>query len=149
MWLKTLEGQKILVWSVFLIMGISSSSYAQTVPDSFVTPSGNIRCIVVGENNNALRCEIGSGLNPIPPQPYPNYCEYDWGGGFLLSEYGKPEILCISDTFEPNYNLSYNSTWKKAGFKCISQRTGLTCTNASGNGFFLSREGWKILSSDR
>ncbi|WP_196524348.1 hypothetical protein [Nostoc commune] len=47
MWLKILEVQKMLVWSVFLIMGISSSSYAQTVPDSFVTPSGNIRCIAI------------------------------------------------------------------------------------------------------
>lgn len=149
MWLKILRSQKILLSSVFAMMGITSVSYAQTVPESFVTPSGNIRCIVVGENKDSLRCEINSGLKPIPPQPYPHYCEYDWGGGFLLSESGKPEILCISDTFEANYKLSYGSSWKQAGFNCLSQRTGLTCTNASGNGFFLSRERWKIISGDQ
>ncbi|BAY11264.1 DUF6636 domain-containing protein [Calothrix sp. NIES-2098] len=149
MWLKILKVQRILLPSVFLTVGITSVSYAQTVPESFVTPSGNIRCTVVGENNDTLRCDIRSGLNPKPPQPYANYCEYDWGGGFLLSEYGKPEILCVSDTFDANYKLSYGSTWQKSGFNCVSQKTGLTCINASGDGFFLSRESWKILSSDR
>jgi hypothetical protein len=120
---------------------IESSAVAAST--SFVLPSGNIYCALVGANQDALRCEIRSMLNPIPPQP--NSCEFDWGAGFLLSQNGKPEILCISDTIGgSDYTLSYGSTWKNAGFKCESQTIGLTCKNSTGQGFFLSREKWNV-----
>jgi hypothetical protein len=110
---------------------------------TFVTPSGNISCTLIGEDQNILRCEIQSMLNPLPPQPYPNYCEFDWGAGFLLHQQGKPEILCISDTIAgTNNTLSYGNTWQNSGFKCISKRTGLMCNNADNHGFFLSRNSW-------
>lgn len=125
------------------------SVIVQTTSSGFVTPSGNISCAVEGEDEKVLRCEIKSKLNPKPPQPYSGYCEFDWGAGFSLTSYGKPEILCISDTISGgNYpTLSYGSTWRNAGFKCVSQRAGLKCTNASGQGFFLSRERWRILTN--
>ncbi len=134
-----------------VILAISTSVVAATTSTSFVTPSGNIHCALVGEKNNALRCEISSGLNPKPPQPYPGSCEFDWGAGFLLPKYGKPKVLCISDTIasDNDATLSYGRTWKNAGFKCTSQKTGLTCINSSGQGFFLSRERWKVLSNQR
>jgi len=112
-------------------------------PSSFVTPSGNVYCALTGEEKNVLRCEIRSMLKPLPPQPYPGYCEFDWGTGFLLRQYGKPEILCISDTIGgSNYTLYYKKTWTYSGFNCVSEKTGLTCKNKSGNGFFLSRGQW-------
>lgn len=81
----------------------------------------------------------------MPPQPYSGYCEFDWGAGFLLSQNGKPEILCISDTIGGSkYTLAYKSTWRNAGFKCVSENNGLTCTNANGRGFFLSRDRWNV-----
>jgi hypothetical protein len=53
----------------------------------FQSPSGNIFCELIpgvpGEIN-ILRCEISSSLKPKPPQPYPGYCQFDWGQGFLL-----------------------------------------------------------------
>jgi hypothetical protein len=110
---------------------------------SFVTPSGNIHCAVVGEDRKMLRCEIQSMLRPLPPQPYASYCEYDWGAGFSLNQCGKPKILCISDTISNNsYKLPYGSTWRHSGFKCISKKAGLVCSNLSGNGFSLNRNKW-------
>ena len=110
---------------------------------SFVTPSSNVYCALIGEEKNILRCEIRSMLNPLPPQPYSGYCEFDWGAGFLLRQQGKPEILCISDTIGgSNHTLSYENTWKNSGFNCVSKRTGLTCSNPDGHGFFLSRNKW-------
>jgi hypothetical protein len=110
---------------------------------SFVTPSGNIYCALIGGDQNILRCEIRSMLNPLPPQPYPNYCEFDWGAGFLLRQQGKPEVLCISDTIAGSrYTLSYNKTWTNSGFKCVSKRTELICNNSDGHGFSLSRNKW-------
>ncbi|WP_325078516.1 DUF6636 domain-containing protein [Sphaerospermopsis aphanizomenoides] len=88
-----------------------------------------------------------SSLKPKPPQPYSGYCEFDWGRGFLLPATSKPEILCISDTIaDPNKSvLAYGQTWNHGGFKCVSQKIGLTCTNTNDIGFFLSREKWRVL----
>lgn len=36
--------------------------------------------------------------------------------------------------------LRYGHTWRWHSFNCSSQRTGLTCRNRAGHGFFLSRE---------
>lgn len=130
--------------SACVITVLSSELNAQN-PPSFVMPSGNIYCALIGKDNNMLRCEIQSMLNPLPPQPYPNYCQFDWGAGFLLRQQGKPEVLCISDTIAGTKNiLSYGKTWQHSGFKCISQRTGLMCSNPGGHGFFLSRQQWKV-----
>lgn len=133
--------------SLVALMGNNATPVAaKSASTGFITPSGNISCL---RYEKTLRCEIKSGLNPKPPQPSPGYCNFDWGQGFSLNSDGKPKILCISDTIAGGHypTLSYGSTWKNAGFKCVSQKAGLTCTNASGQGFFLSRERWKILKN--
>ncbi|HIK06116.1 MAG TPA: hypothetical protein IGS40_15595 [Trichormus sp. M33_DOE_039] len=126
------------------IIVLPKSSFAQTT--GFQTPTGNIHCELVGEEQENLRCEIGSLLKPRPPQPYRGFCEFDWGGGLLLSDVGKPNILCISDTIRDRnkYVLPYGRSWSNGGFTCVSRSTGLTCTNTTGNGFFLSREKWRV-----
>ena len=124
----------------------NSNSNSNSASTSFVTPSRNIYCALVGEDKDALRCEILSLLNPMPSQPNPGYCEFDWGAGFLLPKDTQPEILCISDTIAgTDYTVSYGSTWTHSGFNCESRTSGLTCTNSQDQGFFLSREEWKIL----
>jgi hypothetical protein len=119
--------------------------------DGFMLPSGNIYCIshAVGgdlaEESPILRCQIGSQLNPMPPQP--ESCNLDWGNGLVLSKAKKPAtVLCAGDTmYSPDYpTLDYGKTWKKSGFSCKSTANGLTCTNGKGNGFFLNREDWKV-----
>ena len=120
-----------------------SDSPTVIAPTSFVLPSGNIYCALVGVKRDSLRCEIRSMLNPMPPQP--DNCEFDWGAGFLLSQQNQAEILCISDTIgSSDYTLSYDSTWTNAGFECKSQKIGLTCKNSNERGFFLSREKWDV-----
>jgi hypothetical protein len=119
--------------------------FAQDPPPSFVTPSGNIYCGLAGADLNLLRCEIRSRLNPLPPQPYTGYCEFDWGSGLLLSRSGKPEILCISDSIAgSDFTLGYGETWMLKGFKCVSEKTGLTCENTAKQGFHLSRKKWEV-----
>jgi hypothetical protein len=117
-------------WMKAIILTITSlvtilPQVSVAAPKGFQSPSGNIFCELV--YGISLRCEISSSLKPKPPQPYPGYCQFDWGQGFLLTAEGKPEILCISDT--------------------IADKTGLTCTNSSGIGFFLSREKWRVLGT--
>jgi uncharacterized protein DUF6636 len=59
-----------------------------------------------------------------------------------MEEQGEAEFGCISDTvLDPAApELSYGSTWQGGQFTCESSPEGLRCTNASGHGFFLSRE---------
>ena len=40
--------------------------------------------------------------------------------------------------------LRYGRAWSWRGFRCVSQRRGLTCRNRSRHGFFLSRETHRV-----
>jgi hypothetical protein len=40
--------------------------------------------------------------------------------------------------------LSYGRSWPWLGIRCTSRRSGLTCTNQSGHGFFLSRQSQRV-----
>jgi hypothetical protein len=108
----------------------------------FRTPSGNIQCgyLSGGEFKPELRCEIRSGVVPLPPKP--RSCDFDWGGGYFLGPTGRAQILCISDTIQVRNPpvLAYGRTWRSGGYKCLSQAIGLRCSNRSAHGFFLSRE---------
>jgi len=108
-----------------------------TSSDQFQTPSGNIACYRL---DDSLRCDISSGLQPLPPKP--SSCEFDWGLSVGMEERGAAEFGCVSDTvLDPTApELSYGSTWQRGQFMCESSTEGLRCTNGGGHGFFLSRE---------
>ncbi len=85
-----------------------------------------------------LRCDILSGLKPEPR----GRCELDWTGVAMGT--GKAGPACAGDTV---YDLKapvlgYGRTWRRGPFTCLSMRVGLSCSNRSGHGFFLSRESW-------
>ena len=137
-----------IVYSLFsacvIVTGIKPLQ-AFATGNGFIMPSRNIVCFSYGQSpKQFLRCEIRSGLKPMPPKP--SSCQFDWGGGFLLTtDRQKAEILCISDTvYSPDFAiLNYGKTWRKNGFSCNSTTNGLTCTNGKGNGFFMNREQWR------
>jgi Family of unknown function (DUF6636) len=110
---------------------------------AFQTPSHNIGCIYLAPGQDSpkpyLRCDIGGGLHPLPPRP--KNCDLDWGYGFSMAGTGRARPFCAGDTARiPKARiLAYGKTWRKGPFTCVSQRTGLRCTNASRRGFFLSR----------
>jgi hypothetical protein len=103
----------------------------------FRTPTSNIGCVYGGAY---LRCDVRGGIKPLPPRD-PD-CMLDWGGGYTLSARGRAEVLCAGDTaLNRSRNvLRYGRTWRRGAFRCLSRRIGLRCRNASGRGFFLSRQ---------
>jgi hypothetical protein len=117
-----------------------SARAAAAAPD-FQTPSRNIACAL--EGGAWLRCEILSGLRPMPTRPA--RCPLDWGHGLVLSARKAPAVLCAGDTVRLASMpvLAYGTTWRRGGFVCVSRFTGLTCTAPSGHGFFLSRQRWR------
>jgi hypothetical protein len=112
----------------------------------FSTPSKNIGCayarFAAGPNSRAfpatLRCDIGTGLRPKPARPHG--CDLDWGDSFEMRKTGRVEVTCHGDTALGSHVIvAYGKTWRHDGFNCTSRLDGLTCTNQSKHGFFLSR----------
>jgi hypothetical protein len=103
---------------------------------TFRMPSGNIGCELSG---TTLRCDIRSGLEPPPA----GSCAGDWGGAVLAS-HGAGKPLCASDTIYDDSapTFAYGSTWGGGGVTCLSETSGLQCSNTSGHGIFLSRDSW-------
>jgi hypothetical protein len=103
---------------------------------SFKMPSGNIGCELEG---TTVRCDIRSGLKPPPAKS----CAGDWGGAVLAS-HGKAKPNCESDTIidDSAPTLDYGSTWGGGGVSCLSDPSGLQCSNVAGHSFFLSRDSW-------
>ena len=110
----------------------------------FETPSGNILC---ESSSSSLLCVIGSGL---VPEPSHDFCPVDWIGVFIQTgEYAGPS--CSGDpgiSREPAEVLAYERTWALDGVTCLSESTGLTCQDQSGNGFTLARAGWSLLGKE-
>jgi hypothetical protein len=136
------------VRTVFLVAAVLAAvlpGRAGAATAYFETPSRNIACGWFSGLGGSLRCEIRSLLRPTPPRPAS--CDVDWGYGLAMGRTGRARVLCAGDTVRRTGSvriLAYGTTWRRGGFRCTSERTGLTCRNASGRGFFLSRERWRV-----
>jgi hypothetical protein len=119
----------------------AGASRAASGADTFRMPSGNIYCAYEHYSfaPKDLRCEIRTGIKPLPPKP--SWCDVDWGAGYAMRQIGLAHVLCIGDTiYDPNAKvLAYGKTWTGGGFSCTSRPAGLRCLNPRGHGFFLSK----------
>ena len=108
----------------------------------FQTPSGNIYCNGFVSDGGGIDCSIVE-RNPGPPaQPRPVNCNASWGHTFSLNGRGGAATLsCGRHPQRVNYSdvAPYGVSAQFGAITCTSERTGLTCTNPSGHGFFLSR----------
>ena len=113
----------------------------------FRTPTGNIGCVFAsglpGSGPPSVRCDIRSRLRPPPAAP--KSCRLDYGDSLAVSQRGRATLVCHGDTaIDPHSRvLAYGHVFRRAGIECTSRSTGLTCTNESGHGFFLSRQSWR------
>jgi hypothetical protein len=125
----------------------AGSAGAQDLP-GIQTPSHNIFCMaspaMEGQPTPELRCDIRQ-MTTRPPRP-PANCPESWGDAFFIDPTGPGKLMCHGDTVtNPSYPvLAYGRTWSVYGFACLSQTTGLTCRNAQGHGFSISREAQKV-----
>lgn len=145
--------KKIIVHLHVFIFSLVSAGIAQADQKpgpvysiNFKTPSGNIVC--GGDIKDASRgmdpwagvsCLIGIKNNPIREKP--KDCELDWGGMFTLSQKGETVMECYGDfPFEINARvLNYGESIQGDGWKCSSQKNGLSCINEEKHGFKIKR----------
>jgi hypothetical protein len=112
------------------------------VADDFVyfqSPSGNIFCALMTGEYNEARCDMAELTPSFTRRPAD--CELDWGSSFSVGPTGKGGLGCNGDTvMMPDAPvLGYGDSIDAGPFTCTSVKTGMTCMNAQGHGFTLSR----------
>ena len=110
----------------------------------FETPSGNIRCFLTWYDARGVECSLVEKDFADPPRP-PG-CQTDWSPQFDLTteaRYG----ACRGDvTGEPTGRvLDYGARAVNGPISCLSQQSGLSCSNRrTGHGFELSRADYQL-----
>jgi hypothetical protein len=111
---------------------------------AFLTPSGNIGCMIAG---GIARCDIERrGWKP-PARPSSCPDIVDFGQGLEIGSSGPARFVCAGDTArDPGAaKLAYGSASQAGGFSCSSRRDGLSCRrSADGHGFFISIQSYRI-----
>ena len=102
------------------------------VQTGFLTPSGNIACNAghpPGSKRALLACTVFSAASPTRGQRiWSMYADGPVRVGYIVGN---------AATDLPR--LAYGRSWSWRGLRCTSAAEGLTCRNAAGHGFFLSR----------
>lgn len=133
---------------------------------AFVTPSGNITCVMTGNN---VRCDTLRNSWRLPRQP--SWCDVDWGNGLEVSGRSRAHIPCAGDTvagsamlsnradtrwFNAKRDLVVNKGYgRQAGLRygyalrlgstsCTSTTSGVTCRNKYGHGFSMASRTYRL-----
>ncbi|HMS96501.1 MAG: hypothetical protein JNN02_05240 [Tabrizicola sp.] len=112
---------------------------------AFKSPTGNIHCaIFTWEEGTEARCDLIE-LTPSYTKA-PAGCDLDWGFAFLVADEGKGFLGCVGDTTigQGNPVLPYGEAVSLGGISCVSAKTGMTCTNAEGHGFSVSKASQRL-----
>lgn len=124
--------------AVILWAGCAGAAAADYI--EFQSPTGNISCGLYSDGaDTSVRCDM-SKLVPSYTTP-PAGCEFDWGSSFAVSATGMGVLACVSDPAAGPAApvLPYGDAISLGGISCVSAKTGMTCTNAEGHGFSISK----------
>jgi hypothetical protein len=111
----------------------------------FQSPTGNIQCAIWrGDQGASVRCDLMALTPSFTKQPAD--CEFDWGSSFAVDDRGKGYVACVSDAVGDPANavLGYGQAVSLGGISCVSAKTGMTCTNAAGHGFAVSKSKQRV-----
>lgn len=121
-------------------LGVSAPAHAGF--QAFSSPSGNIGCYISDGN---ARCDIRDRDWTPPPRPADCYPSTFYGQGLTVNTHGQPSVVCAGDTALTKENpLAYGNSLTAVGITCLSQESGMRCTNADGHGFDMSRQGYRL-----
>jgi hypothetical protein len=141
--------QRMMILAV-LSLSLAAPARASDEPVEFKTVSGNILCssyLDPNDNRPKLRCDIIKYRPAKPVLPMPADCDGGWGNMFIVNDTGKSGLECAGDLAanpESAGILEYGQEMERYGITCAAEKSGLTCTNKDGHGFFLSRNKQKL-----
>jgi hypothetical protein len=139
---------------ILLVLAVSAGAAAAARLPGVKTPSKNISCFYVPQRptkHGSLLCNIKQAAysGALQKKCISPPTGLDWHG-FQLPDTKPGEIVCAGGIMydardTPTFvNLRYGRRWQLKTFTCTSRVTGLTCTNRSGHGLFLSRESYRL-----
>ncbi len=132
--MRAIPSRSVLLW-------IALPAIASADVWTFETPSRNIQCTVGQEADSSdLTCTILDRTGP-PARPAPADCMSHWGHTFFMRDTGPVAMPCEAPGPDRrgHSRADYGVTGRFGGITCLSEKTGLTCRNQDGHGFFLSR----------
>jgi hypothetical protein len=148
-WALASQGNR--TWIECCVTASVAPAPSQQEPEllGFRTPSNNIHCqffaSTADRGASVIRCDLRETSNRPPPKP--RDCDLEWGQAFeLASDARAGERLCYGDTVMDAKlaPLAYGQTWERGGLRCKSEPSGVTCVNAQGRGFELSRGAQRV-----
>ncbi len=106
---------------------------------AFETTNGNVGCELSGAY---VRCDIAARAWSPPPKP--SSCQLAWGQGLAVGPSGAAHFVCAGDSaLDPGGIIVQNGVDDKFGSaSCQVRYFGVTCFDAAGHGFFISRTGY-------
>lgn len=111
----------------------------------FQSPSGDIGCAMGSLGNKAFAsCEVIDHASAAPPR---DRCEGNWGDRITLNQGTPPTLVCSPDALRTSDlpALSFGSAWPVNTISCVSEPTGITCTDAAtGHYFRVSRDSYEL-----
>jgi hypothetical protein len=114
-------------------------------PATFRSPSGNINCTLSTPGGDiTARCEVVNHTWVAAPPPD---CHLDSGDRFYLTQGGSAIVGCYGQEFgpAPQQTLGYGQSWSFGTLTCVSEYTGMTCTDSStGHYFRVSRDDYEL-----
>jgi hypothetical protein len=114
-------------------------------PATFRSPLGNINCTLTTPGGDiTARCEVVEHTWAAPPPPD---CHLDSGDRFYLTQGGTAVAGCYGQEFGPGPfpTLEYGQSRFFGTLTCVSEYTGMTCTDSStGHYFTVSRDGYEL-----
>src|SRR5262249_7815223 len=137
---------------VVAVLIASATVSASTLP-GFISPSGNIKCLLQTDKPQFVICEIKQAAYSATLTKHCASAPYfvDWIG-FSIGVKGKGVVACAGgppydpDKQHPKYvTLGYGKKWQQGVFSCDSETAGVTCTNtATGHAIFVSKQTYRV-----
>ena len=107
----------------------------------FTVPGGSIGCSLGG---GTARCDVVSAVWSPPAKP--RSCHTAWGQGLGVGPGGPGHFFCAGNSvLDPGGAVVAPGRDDKAGgATCQVRSIGVTCFDAAGSGFFISRTGYYV-----
>lgn len=135
--MKRLVSVRLLIAAAVVAAFVAVAASPAAAYKGFVSPTGNIGCIM---EDRAVRCDIREHSWQSPPKP--KSCDVDYGGGVAVGLSGQADFVCAGDTvLDAGPVLPYGESASKGRFRCTSMESGMRCVNKrNGHGFLLAKQ---------
>jgi hypothetical protein len=144
---------RAILLTCVMIGAVGIARPAQADDATFKSPTGNINCLYLDvKGEEEMRCDISQFTPSFKTAPKGTSNEMIICTPALLHGYSVTpnaatgRAFCPTDAvIDPGSSvLPYGASITRGGMTCVSETSGMTCKNAAGHGFSISRAQQKV-----